>query len=121
MKRSSTKEKVNQYKLLHKLYSTDPDSRHNILHFIGDKGLHCIGEYVHNCLLHCGNLTPMKKKQIGKKLKPQKNAFKKIANKNTNNETRRRLLQEQSGSGLLTTLLGVGLPLLTSFLFPSKK
>ena len=121
MKRKGNKDKVNQYRMLNKLYTTDADTRHNTLHFMGDKGLHCIGEFVHNILNRRGNLTPEQKKKIVEKLRPQKKAFTKIAKKSTNNETRRRLLQEQSGNGLLTALLGVGLPLLTSFLFPSKK
>lgn len=117
----ATKEKVNQYNFLHTLHKAKPSTRHHIIHYLSDKGLHCVGEFVHNTLFRRCNLTPKQKKLLIKKLGPQKKAYQKIAKKRTPNEVRRKLIQEQSGTGLLTALLSVGLPLLTSFLFPSKK
>ena len=116
----ATKKKVNQYKLLHLLRKSQPDDRHTILHFLDDSGLHTVGEFAHNCLFRRSNLTPEEVAKLKEKLKPQAKAYKKIAKKNLSNKARKRLIQEQSGSGLLTTLLTVGLPLLTSFLWPSS-
>ena len=117
----TTKHKVNQYKLLHLLRRSKPDDRQTILYFLDDAGLHTLGEFTHNCLFRRCNLTPEEKDKLIDKLKPQAKSYEKIAKKNLSNKVRKRLIQEQSGSGLLTTLLTVGLPLLTSFLWPSKK
>lgn len=117
----ATKEKINTYKFLHMLRKAKPDTRHHILHYLGDKGLHCLGEFTYNTLFRRGSLNPRQKKRVVAKLAKHQKAFEKIATKATPSEKRRKLLQEQSGSGLLTTLLSVGLPLLTSFLFPSRK
>ena len=120
-KSKSTKDKVNSYNLLHLLHKAKPATRHHILHYLNDDGLHCIGEFVHNTLFRRCSLTPRQTKLLKKKLGSYKKSYRKIATKSTPSEVRRRLLQEQSGSGIFSTLLGIGIPLITDLIFGKKK
>ena len=113
----ATKEKIKQLKFLRLLRKLKQSDVELILHFLNDHGLNTLGELTKN-LLYCRcNISPREKKKLKKKLTPQKKEFRKIAKKRTSQELRRRLLINQNGSGLLSLLLSIGIPLLSSLLF----
>ena len=112
-----TKKRINELNLLRLLRKLKSEDVRLVLQYLNENGLNILGELTKN-LLYCRcNITPKEKITLKKKLSPHKRAFQKIARKKTNQEQRRRLLIDQNGSGLLSLLLSIGVPLLTSILF----
>ena len=112
-----TKKRINKLNLLKLIRKLNSEDARLLLQFLNDEGLNILGELTKN-LLYCRcNISPKEKIVLKKKLSPYKRAFKKIARKKTNQEHRRRLLIDQNGSGLLSLLLSIGIPLLSSILF----
>ena len=113
----ATRKRINQLNLLRLLRKLKSEDVRLILHFLNEEGLNTLGELTKN-LLYCRcNISPKEKITLKKKLSPYKSAFRKIARKKTNQDQRRRLLINQNGSGLLSLLLSIGVPLLSSILF----
>ena len=112
-----TKERINQLKLLQLLRELKSEDARLMLHYLNDDGLNVLGELTKNLLYSRCNISPKEKRVLKNELSPHKRAFKKIARKKTNQEHRRRLLIDQNGSGLLSLLLSIGIPLLSSILF----
>lgn len=112
-----TKKRINQLNLLRLLQRLKSEDVRQVLQYLNDDGLNTLGELTKN-LLYCRcNISPKEKLTLKKKLGPHKKEFQKIARKKTNQEHRRRLLIDQNGSGLLSLLLSIGVPLLSSILF----
>ena len=112
-----TKKKIEQYRFLDALKKSKDEIVLALLPFLSDEGLHLCGELCHNVLFQRCSLTPDKKRFLIKKLKPQKKAFKQIAKKSVSSKKRRKLLVQQTGSGLFSILLNPGVPILSSLLF----
>lgn len=112
-----TKKKLEEYRCLDALRRSKDEIVLALLPFLNDEGLHLCGELCHNVLFRKSSLTPDKKRFLIKKLKPQKKAFKQIARKSLSSKRRRKLLIQQTGSGLFSILLNLGLPILTNLLF----
>ena len=112
-----TKKKLKQLRLLTLLSESEPKIACEWLHFLNDEALDTIGELTKNILFRRGNLTPEERSLLKEELKQNQKVFKKIAKKKTRTELKRKHLIQQSGSGLLSLLLSIGIPILTSLLF----
>lgn len=112
-----TKKRLKQLRLLTLLSESEPQIASEWLQFLNQEALDTIGELTKNILYCRSNLTPDDRSLLKNELKLHKKTFKKIAKKRTPIEHRRKLLIQQSGSGLLSLLLSVGIPILTSLLF----
>ena len=142
-KMKASHRRVEQHNFLNLLKKSSPENRNIILSIIDDRNLHALGEFSHNVLYKRSHLTPADRKKLKDKLGPHQKVFEKIAQRNLSNKLRRKYLIQQNGAGILGTLLTVGefhvpecvvvmidviliyisltgLPLLTSFLWPSK-
>ena len=104
-------------RLLNLLSQSEPKIASEWLQYLNQEALDTIGELTKNLLFCRGHLTPDEKSLLANELKQQKKAFKKIAKKKTPIEQKRKHLIRQSGSGLLSLLLSIGIPILTSLLF----
>ena len=113
----ATKKRIYQFELLQSLCKLKRSEVRAVLRFLNEAGLDTLGELTKNILYCRCNISPKEKRELIRKLRPHKKAFKKIARKKTNQELRRRHLIDQNGSGLLSLLLSIGVPLLSSILF----
>ena len=115
----------------------------NSLKRVDDQGLHWIGDLAHNILFREQALTPRQRIKLKKFSKKERKAFEKIGTRSTPNKIRKRLVIQQvrktfditnnkilfspfyifsfkNGTGLFTTLLTIGVPILTSLLGLAK-
>ena len=113
----ATKKRIERLELLESLSKLKSRDIQPVLRYLNDDGLDTLGELTKNLLYSRSNISPKEKRDLVKKLSPHKKAFRKIAKKKTNQELRRRHLIDQNGSGLLSLLLSIGVPLLSSILF----
>lgn len=105
--------------LLQSLKSVKPDARKVILNRLDDKSLEEINETIHNVLVN--TRVPVKQaKRLSKVLQPHKNTLRYLARPSASPRFKRKKIQEMGGFPF-TALLSAAIPLLVSYLFPSKK
>ena len=97
------------------LKKCSPQVRGRLIQFLNSEGIQVVSELVYNVLFNDSPLTKAQKRKIRKEYLKDKSSLKVISKKRASFKRKRKLLK-QTGSGL-GTLLGIGLSLLSPYIF----
>ena len=111
-----TKKNLKKFSFIQTLKKCKPSERKHLIEFLDEDGLNILGETCHNILYCNHNLNKKTKNRLKRRFKNKKKSMKILADKSTPAKKRKNILI-QEGSGALSLLLSIALPVLANFIF----